>query len=373
MKVNTLLAAACAVTIFACPAEAAPAFETVGELCTDLLAVASGNLSSGYEKPGVISSPDQWKAAIADATQELTGEITLTISGFNEDDYDLDNIADYNMSISASGAVRGDMAKITYSFTYSPNYRILRAYEDSSLLPVLDNDELAALTKASAIVGEIITDDMTDYERELAIHDYIVANYQYDVAAATDAGANVVRTHSITGMLIDGKGVCEAYSNTFMLMCKMAGLDCELATGTLDGVKHQWNIIRLGGEYYNVDLTSDDPVPDVPGRVRYNCFNLSDEEISQTHILDEGNTPCTGVRYNYYNYNNLVVTSRDSLLMLLNDKLDRGIRDITFKTGGGYILYDASDVKAAAEGRGLNSVTVVGEYGKEGIFYVSFS
>lgn len=373
MKINTLLAAICAAAIFACPTEAAPAFETVGELCTELLNTANGSLSTSYEKPGIITSPTQWQVAVNEATRDLTGEITLTISGFNEEDYDLDKIADYNMSISASGRVQGNMAKITYSFTYSPNYRIIRAYEDSSLLPVLNNDELAALTKAYSIVRDIVTDDMTDYEKELAIHDYIVANYQYDVAAATNAEDNVVRTHSITGMLLEGKGVCEAYSNTFMLMCRMAGLNCELATGVLDGVKHQWNIIELGGEYYNVDLTSDDPVPDVSGRVRYTCFNLSDEELSKTHTIDEENIDCTGVRYNYYTYNNLVVTSRDELLILLNDKLDRGIREITFKTSGGYILYDASDVSAAAEGRGLNSVTVVGEYGKEGVFYVTYS
>ncbi len=373
MKIRLIAAVVCAALIFVSPAEAAPAFETVGELWGELLNTAQGNLSTGYEKPGVITSPQQWKAAIADATRSLTGEITLNIAGFSEEEYDLDLIADYNISISAEGTVRGSDARISYSFVYSPNYRILRGFEDSSLMSVLSNEELAALTKAYEIVNEIITEDMTDYEKELAIHDYIVANYQYDVAAAVDSQANVVRTHSITGMLLDGKGVCEAYSNTFMLLCKMAGLNCELATGVLDGVKHQWNIVELGGEYYNVDLTSDDPVPDIKGRVRYTCFNLSDDEISKTHTLDEGNTRCTGIRYNYYNYNNLVVTNAEDLLILLNDKLDRGLREITFKTGGGYILQDASDISAAAKGRGLNSVTVTGEYGKEGVFYVTFN
>ncbi len=371
--VKTALLALCAVCVINNSVQAAPAFKTVGELFECLLNTTNGDIKTEYERPGVIASVDEWKAIIADATSSLTGSITLNIKGFNEEDYNLYDISSYNISVTAKGTVRKDISTITYIFTYSPNYRIIRAYEDKSLLQVLTGDELAALARAYEITDEIITGDMTDYEKELAIHDYIVANYQYDVDAVTNTDANVVRTHSITGMLLDGKGVCEAYSNTFMLLCRMSGLNCTLASGVLDGSKHQWNIIELNGEYYNVDLTSDDPVPDKAGRVRYNCFNLNDEELAKTHTLDDTNIKCSGARYNYYSYNNLVVTSREDLIILLNDKLNRGLREITFKTQGGYILYNSDDIKAAAENRGLNSMVVTGDYGKEGIFSVSFS
>lgn len=352
---------------------ASPAFKTVGELCEYLLSTASGDIKTEYELPKAITSPEQWKNEISAATSVLTNSVTLNIKDFDEDEYSLSAISDYNISISAEGTVRRDISTITYNFTYSPNYRIMRAVEDSSLRAVLTSEELAALMRAYAITDEIITPDMTDYEKELAIHDYIISNYQYDVAALKNPQNNVLRTHSITGMLIDGKGVCEAYSNTFMLLCRISGLNCTLATGTLDGTKHQWNIIELNGEYYNVDLTSDDPVPDKQGRTRYGYFNLSDSELAKTHIADDNNTKCTGERYNYYSYNNLTVSGREDLLLLLNDKLDRGIRDITFKTRGGYTLYDSSDLKAVAADRGLYNITVNGEYGKEGVFNVTFS
>ncbi len=372
LKTATL--AFCATLLLTSGTEAASTYKAVGELCSYLLSTANGNLQTEYELPGAINSASEWKNAINEATSTLTRSITLNINGFNEEEYELSHISDYNISIKAEGTLKSNnTANITYTFTYSPNYKIMQAYYDSSLLSALTNDELAALMRAYCIISQIITEDMTDYEKELAIHDYIIKNYQYDVEAATNSEANVVRTHSITGMLLDGKGVCEAYSNTFMLLCRMAGLNCQLATGTLDGVKHQWNIVELNGEYYNVDLTSNDPVPDQKGRTRYNYFNLSDRDISKTHILDDTNLKCTGERYNYYNYNNLLVSGREDLLILLNHKLDKGIREITFKTQGGYILYNSEDIQAAASGRGLYSVTVMGEYGKDGIFNVAFS
>ena len=39
----------------------------------------------------------------------------------------------------------------------------------------------------------------------------------------------------------------------------MCGLDVQCITGKMEGVSHMWNIIKLDGEYYHVDVTSDDP------------------------------------------------------------------------------------------------------------------
>lgn len=373
MKKSTIIIF-CVALFAAQTAYGSTAFKTVGELGECLLNTANNNAQIRYEKPGLVKSPEEWTEVLTDATESLTTSVTLNIANFKEEDYNIHNIANYNVSITAEGTVRFiGPSTITYTFEYAPNYRIMRAFEDSSLLSVLTGDELAALKRAYEIRNEIITSDMTDYEKELTIHDYIVKNYEFDMDGAQAQKGSNVRAHSITGMLLDGNGVCEAYANTFMLLCRMSGLDCQLATGTLDGVKHQWNTIKLGNECYNIDLTSDDPVPDIKGRIYYDYFNLSDEELSKTHVPDETNRKCTGVRYNYYSYNNLAVSSREDLLILLNDKLNRGLRTITFKTVGGYVLENADDIAVAAQGRDLNNVYVSGEYGKQGIFTATFN
>jgi hypothetical protein len=67
------------------------------------------------------------------------------------------------------------------------------------------------------------------------------------------------------------------------------------------------------------------------------------------------------------------VSSSEDLRILITDKLSRGIKTITFKTVGGYVLYNSDDIKAAAEYKGLTNLMVAGEYGKEGIFTVVLS
>ncbi|MBQ1432530.1 MAG: transglutaminase, partial [Ruminococcus sp.] len=45
----------------------------------------------------------------------------------------------------------------------------------------LDEFQMEIYERAVQVMEEVLTEDMTDYEKELAIHDYIVANITYDV------------------------------------------------------------------------------------------------------------------------------------------------------------------------------------------------
>ena len=52
-----------------------------------------------------------------------------------------------------------------------------------------------------------------------------------------------------------------------------------------------WNIIKLDGEYYHIDVTSDDPTPDDGSRLIYSNFNLTDAQISEKHTWDTSQFP----------------------------------------------------------------------------------
>ena len=69
------------------------------------------------------------------------------------------------------------------------------------------------------------------------------------------------------------------------------GIPCETITGTAGGIGHAWNAVMLDDEWYMVDVTWDDPVPDTPGQVLYGYFNITDEKMKQDHkmcIRDSG-------------------------------------------------------------------------------------
>ena len=46
---------------------------------------------------------------------------------------------------------------------------------------------------------------------------------------------------------------------------------------------HDWNIVRIDGVYYHLDVTWNASVPDKAGYVRHKCFNISDKTIMKAH------------------------------------------------------------------------------------------
>lgn len=106
-----------------------------------------------------------------------------------------------------------------------------------------------------------------------------------------------------------------------------------IVTGTSRGENHAWNLVNIEGEYYHLDATWDDPISENGESViRYNFFNLKDDEISLTHKWNRENYPkAEGEKYNYYRYNNLVVLGVDELSHKLKGVIMGEIVDFSVK------------------------------------------
>ena len=145
--------------------------------------------------------------------------------------------------------------------------------------------------KVEEIVAEIITDDMSDAEKNLAINTYLCENAVYDNDALenaekysfTQVDEDFYDSFTAYGILVDGVGVCASYSASYKLLADAAGLDCVVVTGYLDGsVPHAWNKVNLDGEWYIVDSTNNDN--DV---IENALLNLSDSAAGSTLVEDE--------------------------------------------------------------------------------------
>ncbi len=59
-----------------------------------------------------------------------------------------------------------------------------------------------------------------------------------------------------------------------------AGLECRIITGKGNGEDHAWNIVKVNGKWYNIDLTWDDPVSsDGKAMLVYDCFLKSTKDF----------------------------------------------------------------------------------------------
>lgn len=126
----------------------------------------------------------------------------------------------------------------------------------------------------------------SDYEKEVYVHNALLEKITYDA----DAPLN----QSAYSALVGGRTVCAGYARSLQYLMTQLGVPCYYCTGYA-GESHAWNIIRLDGEYYNVDATWDDTNPD-----SYGYFNKTDSEFASTHRREDLSVylpACNGTKY----------------------------------------------------------------------------
>lgn len=140
----------------------------------------------------------------------------------------------YGMTASSDGVTFALEFRMTYHSTYEQEQQLTA--------------EVKRVMEGMALAGK------SEYEKVKAIHDYICDHVDYD---------DSLTKYSAYDALCTGKAVCQGYSVLFYRMCREAGLSVRIISGTGNGGRHGWNIVRIAdnaraaGKYYNVDCTWD--------------------------------------------------------------------------------------------------------------------
>lgn len=202
-------------------------------------------------------------------------------------------------------------------------------------------EEIYCLAKAT--LNSIISDQMTDYEKALAIFDWISANTSYDYYSLAEDGETydttsntIIPSYYLEGVFITGFAVCDGFSKAFSLMCNMEGIDAIRIVGTAyTGTSyggHAWNKVLIdkypddgvGAQYYLVDITwsafngSEDEIS------THGYFLLGDDAVATTHVVfsrrQKFNYYNASVGFDYYNYQKFVYNKKSYDLVIDSDK-----------------------------------------------------
>lgn len=163
----------------------------------------------------------------------------------------------------------------------------------------------AAMDKFEEMTQEIlagIDSGMDDYERELYVHDQITYRIKYDMSNPN--------CHNAYGGLVEGRAVCDGYSEAFGYLLQRLGIQTFQVLGS--GInpnngkaeKHSWTYVRIKGKYYHVDTTWNSQKDEV----FHMYFNQSDAVMLEDHIVDP------------VNYELPVCTSESDFYFLKNEK-----------------------------------------------------
>lgn len=141
----------------------------------------------------------------------------------------------------------------------------------------ISQENARTLEKARQVHAAIVNPQMSEYDQVKAFHDYLVNNTTY--------GGSSDRRFTAGGALVDGVAVCDGYAMALDLLCYLSGIDCVRVTGYAGGQSHAWNKVRVNGNWYNIDVTWDDPVSSRP-MLLYDYFLISDAAIGRDHTQD---------------------------------------------------------------------------------------
>lgn len=240
---------------------------------------------------------------------------------------------------------RLDYSTAKQAFEVSFSYR-LTADEISSM-------NIAAERAAKDIISQL-KPDMDDYEKLKYFHDYLVLNCETD---PEDEYAD-----TIYGALVRKKALCEGYTKAFSYLCNLAGIENVIVTGKTN-VHHMWNMVKLGGNWYHVDVTWDKPDDELhkeyPDVILYQYFMVTDSVIKNNHtIVDYPAEPpkAYGTEENYFVREGADVTKDGELLIAAENAIMDAVKNrktsamVKFSTTDLYLssLADLSNEKLFA-------------------------
>lgn len=246
-----------------------------------------GNQFPGVFVPGpvaplvtqiTVSSPDEFITQLAIATLGHAEKITVYVPNGQTANY-VQALGDTLYDLSSPFS---EVSGYTISFNSSNTIWVTPAYSDAVRIMAwlegragsLSDQDAEVLSAAQAIHNALVTPGMSEYEQVKAFHNYLVNNTEF-----RETGE---RSHSAAGPLLDGFAVCEGYSKALDILCYLSGIECVCINGTGNGGSHGWNKVKIDGQWYNIDVTWDDPISSRP-ILTYDYFLVSDSVLAQDH------------------------------------------------------------------------------------------
>ena len=149
--------------------------------------------------------------------------------------------------------------------------------------------ETYVTNEVKRITSKIISSNMTDVEKVKAVNDFVVKNTTYSTNTTASA-------HSVYAVLTEKKGVCQGYALLAYRLLKEAGLNAYYVTGIAGGGAHAWNLVQVGGKWYHLDTTWNDPTftessNQSDNHIQYKYFLVPDSIIKADHIMDNKGYP----------------------------------------------------------------------------------
>lgn len=260
------------------------------------------------------ANSDFYYTNITDQQKQIYSSIALGVSKFEKTitvkNYKvIDNNTSYSDVSDAIEAFFEDHPEVFYlDFNYQLNN--IKSPISNRLEIVLNytddiNTIKMQINNIDSKIRDITSDlsNLNQFDKELAVHDRLGKMTVYYNYTSDD---NIPQAcHTAYGALIENKAVCDGFTKALQLLLDRESIESIFVSGKTDNKAHAWNLVKIDDNWYHLDLTSDKLVKQTDGTtpdVIHSYFNIPDEQILTSHIIDDKYTfpKAVSTAANYY-------------------------------------------------------------------------
>ncbi|MDR2646696.1 MAG: hypothetical protein LBB67_01020 [Oscillospiraceae bacterium] len=276
-------------------------------------------------KPVLLQSGNnaaQWPAQMV-KTQSITSAQTAALKSLQDLDISID-MTDHGVTPDQFLTIFEDLINthpelfyVNGYYYYESNGKITNVYWGYSRPIGVVKQQIKLINAKIADILAQVPDGLTDAEKVLWVNEYIVTHTWYDLS-----NPEIWEIYSVYGVLGAGKGVCQGYAQSFLLLMQKLGVPC-IFLGSV-GMNHAWNLVQIDGSWYHVDTTWNDTTLEqvLPGYSDHTFLLLSDSTISDASYFSQTHYGWAPTTYKATNnkYKNFVWTKTTSSMVNLDGK-----------------------------------------------------
>lgn len=179
--------------------------------------------------------------------------------------------------------------KNTFSYSYVGDYVTTAKPQYKATGSTLSSQRTFYNNQINYIAG-LVNSSWSDTEKILFVNDYLAQNYEYDTSYTYYDAYN---------FLYRKTGVCQSYTLVVEALMKKLGVNVSYASSS--SMNHIWNVVQIGGNWYHVDVTWDDPTTDQFGLASHDNLLRSNTGITSTgHSNWSTTVSCSNTKYDNY-------------------------------------------------------------------------
>jgi hypothetical protein len=288
---------------------------------------------------------------------EIDEEMSITADDFdtvfsiflNKDPYDYYL---YPSATTSYSKTTNKLYSVTFSYLY-PKASVTSRHEKTD----------AAVNEAIAKIRQ----KSSDYDRVIAIFELLSEKITFD--------DNSDDSQNIYGALVDGHANCMGYSFAFKRLCNELGIEAITVSGTnTQGTPHMWNMVNIGGDWYQIDATFGDPDT---GYINFDYCLTTDARLLSGYKAEETLAPypkAVSMEDNYYVKSGLFATTKAEAVTIIRENIKSAISEkapavqILCATDNVYTNTETALLKADSPD---NIVTIITEADTAGVLDVA--